>query len=197
SGYNHRYISWMCVPLAALLAAGATLSVKRPLRLLATGALLAFSLYATGNLLLNPRYTKVDFGRVRALLEKRFDRPAILSSPDYFAEAVVYSFAEQGVVAIATGHPGEGADQQRQDWLAAFRVINDSPGGDPDYAIVLQWFPKDDGRYELQQELLRMLEAEYVGRPCTGVVVYRGSRAKLRSAIGAMQSPGGGQTAPG
>ncbi|MCA9241874.1 MAG: glycosyltransferase family 39 protein, partial [Planctomycetales bacterium] len=34
SGYNHRYISWMCVPLAALLAAGATLSVKRPLRLL-------------------------------------------------------------------------------------------------------------------------------------------------------------------
>lgn len=178
TGYNYRYIVWMVVPLAVWIGAGAT--APWPRRLLGPAFVLLFvgSLYATTNRHFNTRYYENDYHAVAALIESQTDDsfpPAVLTAPLYYGEGVLYSLPADWVTQNVTAHP-----RDDQDWDTSLPAFAERLGNRPEAWLATQWFPKGHAQRELCDALAERLDAEFVERVSSTVMVYRFSTDRLR-----------------
>ncbi|MGL4514577.1 MAG: glycosyltransferase family 39 protein [Lacipirellulaceae bacterium] len=178
TGYNYRYVVWMVVPMCLWLGAGAALDRRRWVTTAATIALVVLGVFATQNRWANARYAEHDFYSVARRIEAESDPadlpPAVLATPTYYGEGVLYSLPTSWPAATLSAHPA--ADQ---DWDAVLGGFAGRIGQRREVWLVAQWFPENHAQRKVVERLVHDLDAELVARVSSTVMVYRAPAAAL------------------
>jgi hypothetical protein len=181
TGYHYRYVVWMVVPTCMWLGAGAALDRRRPVATGVTVLLLAFGVVATVNRWSGGRYAENDFQAVVRLIEAKSDPadcpPAVLATPSYYGEGVLYSLPKTWPAATLSSHPSA-----EQDWDTVLPDFVRRVGARREVWLVAQWFPPKHAQREVIERLVSRLDAKLVERVSSTVMVYRAPTTRLKAA---------------
>lgn len=197
AGYSIRYISWVAVPSALLLAAGAQRSTRSPLAATATLLMIAVHVLGAGNLIGNDRYRSYDFRALALSLEEAALQDApLIAAPPYFAAAVEYHFGPRGRFAnegrpIIDAFPTTdlALTDEPQEWAAALGNQRQRLSFGGRAAIALQAVPDNDARSVVLNNFAEFLGAEPVGLPSPRIRLLSVRRGQVLDAIDEHHTP--------
>ena len=157
-GFVFRYVSWMTIPYALLLGAGARRWRQRPIVAVAIAALLMVNGVAIFNRNFDPRYAEEDFRAVAKKLDELDpERGPVLVASDYTGTALSYYAGTSRSIAsfpIFSQHVAE-----REAAIDEF-LVRHPPG--TRFTLVSQWLPADDVRRATRDAALHQFAARLV-----------------------------------
>lgn len=181
TGYNHRYVGWMVVPLAVAAAAGfGAPAGPRLATRLAAAAAIVLGTVATSNRHHDPRYGDQDFHAVVELIdrteraENADSAPAVVATPEYFGAAVLYTLPDVWRATVVSANP-----RTEQDWDRSLPAFAAEVAGRDGAWLVTPWFPPSHPQHALRERLVERLNATLEARVASTVMVYRFPTARL------------------
>ena len=177
TNFVSRYLSFLAVPLAAVIGCALT-SSKRRLEFIAFSFLIGLNLLSTYNRSFDSAYAAEDYVSLVRFIDSRSERPIVISMSHYMSYALEREVPKNWkFYAIAFG------SDEPEDWKEVLGPLLENVSDDQRVYLVVPWVKDPSIRTEQRDRMVQWMQGELISTGGFTEELYEGTTAGIKRAL--------------